>query len=142
MIVSQCWQHAGKHLEAQVILVAESVGAALDDADLVVESFDETQGDFVVGMAVRGDAVPVTFNHLSELLVGFQALPFECVAPVLEETSRPTFTLIAPQLAEGLLEQISGIQSLVGGEEPLQGGSTIERQILPPREQRVFWPLM
>jgi hypothetical protein len=36
-------------------LVAQTVGTPLQDADLVVEVFDETERDLVVGFAVGGD---------------------------------------------------------------------------------------
>lgn len=36
-------QHAGKDFESQVLLVAQSVCATLDDANLVVESLDEAE---------------------------------------------------------------------------------------------------
>ena len=40
---SDFWQHAGKNFQSQVLLVAQSVCATLDDANLVVESLDETE---------------------------------------------------------------------------------------------------
>lgn len=58
LVISEWRQHAGEHLQAQVVLVAETVGASLDDADLVVESFDEAEGYLVLGVAVGSDAVP------------------------------------------------------------------------------------
>ena len=45
---SKLGQHAGQDLQSQILLVAQPVGPALDDADLVVESFDEAQGDLVL----------------------------------------------------------------------------------------------
>ena len=68
-------QHAGQDLQPKVFLVAQAVGATLDDADLVVQSFDEAERDFVLGLAVGGDAVPVPLDHVGEVLVGLQALP-------------------------------------------------------------------
>ena len=65
-------KHAGKDLEAQVLLIAQTIGTALKDADFVVETLDEAEGDFVVGTAIRGNAVPVTVDHLGELLVGLE----------------------------------------------------------------------
>src|SRR5713101_3375578 len=65
-------KHAGKDLEAQVFLIAQTIGTALKDADFVVETLDEAEGDFVVGTAIRGNAVPVTVDHLGELLVGLE----------------------------------------------------------------------
>jgi hypothetical protein len=52
-------QHA-EDLEAQVLLVAEAIRPALDEAHLVVESLDEAKGDLVLSGTVARDAVPVT----------------------------------------------------------------------------------
>ena len=81
-------KHAGKDLKAQVLLIAQTVGTALKDADFVVETLDEAEGDFVLGEAVSGDAVPVTIDH-SELLVGLEARPSKCRLPVLEKSAAP-----------------------------------------------------
>ncbi len=35
------WEHAIENLESQVLLIAQSICAALDDANLIVESFDK-----------------------------------------------------------------------------------------------------
>ena len=48
----------------EVLLIAQAVGASLEDADLVVETFDEVERDPVLGSAVGGDAVPVTVDHV------------------------------------------------------------------------------
>jgi hypothetical protein len=78
-------QHAGKDFETKVLFIAYSVRASLDDADLVVEPFDEAERDLVLRFAVGGDTVPVAIDHVCELLVGLQSLPLERRAPVLEE---------------------------------------------------------
>jgi len=114
---SQGWQHAGENLEAKVLLIAQAVGTPLDDADLVVESLDETESDLVIWVAVGRDTVPVPLDHVGELRVGLQALPFERVAPVVEEASCPSLAFIAPELTERFLEEISGVEPLVGGEQ-------------------------
>jgi len=57
------------HFEAEVFLVPKSVGPSLDDADLVVDPFDEPQGHLVLLMAIRRDPVPVLLDHPGELLV-------------------------------------------------------------------------
>src|SRR5713101_8021426 len=41
-------QHAGEHLQAQILLVSQTVGAALDHADLVVEPLHESQRHLVL----------------------------------------------------------------------------------------------
>ena len=92
----------------------------MEDADFVVEALDETERDFVLGFAPGGNAVPVAVNHIGEAFVGFQALPFETGAPVVEEATRPTFAVVVPQLGEGLFEDIGGVQPLVGGKQDLE----------------------
>src|SRR2546427_10733698 len=83
-------QHARQDLQAQVLLVAQPVGTALDHSDLVVESFHETQRYFVLRTTVGGDAVPMPLDHRGELLVRVQPLPLQGGLPVLEEASCPT----------------------------------------------------
>src|SRR5882724_4532231 len=131
-------KHAGEDLEPQVFLVAQSVGAALDDPDFVVEAFDKPERDLVLGLAIGSDSVPMTVDHLSELLVGTQPLPFEGGAPVLEEAPCPALAPVAPELVEGFLEQVSGVQALVGGKQRLQCLAAFQGEILPVREQRVL----
>ena len=135
------WQHAGQDFQAQVFLVSQSVCTSLDDADLVVQPFNETKRNFVLGFAVGGDPIPMLIDHLSEFLVGFQALPLQARSPVLEEPPCPTFPLIAPQLPEGLLQHIRCVQSLVRCEQRLQRPATFQRQVLPARQQRVLLTL-
>ena len=115
--ILEFWQHAGEDLQPQVFLVAQAVGAALDDADLVVEALDEAERDLVLRVAVGGDAVPMALDHLGELLVRLEPLPLQACAPVVEEAPRPAFALVVPQLAEGLLEQVGLVQPLVGRQQ-------------------------
>lgn len=95
--------------EAEILLIAQAICPALEDANLVVEPFDEAQRDLVLGLAVGGDSVPMALDHFGKLLVGFQALPDETGFPVLKETPSPSGALVLPQLAERLLEQVGGI---------------------------------
>src|SRR6267378_1152770 len=88
--VSEYRQHAGEYFEPKVLFVAQAVRASLDDADFVVEPFDEAQRDFVLRFAVGGDSIPMAINHVGELLVGLQSLPLERGAPVLEENAAPS----------------------------------------------------
>jgi hypothetical protein len=85
---------------------------------------------------VSGDTVPVAVDHLGELLVGIEALPLERRPPVLEEPTSPAFLLVVPELTERLLEQVRDVESLVGGQERLEGPSSgLERSRItrPPR---------
>src|SRR5271168_3908596 len=62
-------QHAGENLEPQIFFVAQAVGAALDHPDLVIEPLDEAERDLVFRPAVGCDPVPMTIDHLGELLI-------------------------------------------------------------------------
>ena len=69
-------QHARQHLETKIVLISEAIGSALYDTDLVIETFHEAEGYFVLGLAEGGDSVPVVLDHLGELLIRLEALPF------------------------------------------------------------------
>jgi len=43
-------QHAGEYLQAEVFLITQAIGARLQYTDLVVETFDEAEGDLVLGL--------------------------------------------------------------------------------------------
>ena len=101
---SKLGQHAGEDLEPEVFLVAQAVGAALKDTDLVVQPFDEAQSDFVFGFAVGRNPAPVPLDQGGEVFVGFEPLPFELLAPVVEELSGPRFAVVIPELPEGLFK--------------------------------------
>ena len=51
----------------------------------------------------------MTLDHLGELLVGLEPLPFQAPPPVVEEASRPALALAVPELAKGLLEQVGSV---------------------------------
>jgi hypothetical protein len=101
MVVS--WEHASENLEPQILLILQPVCPALDNADLVVQALDEPERDLVLRLAESGDPIPMTLDHLGKLLVGFQSLPLEGIAPVVEEAARVGFPPVAPQLGEGFL---------------------------------------
>jgi hypothetical protein len=44
---------------------------------MVAEPLDEAERDRVLGLAVSGNALPMTFDHFGELLAGFEPLPFQ-----------------------------------------------------------------
>ncbi len=69
----------------------------------------------------------MALNHRGELFVGLEPLPLERRSPVLEEAPCPTFALVVPELAEGFLEQVRGVQPPVGSEQPLEGLATTAR---------------
>src|SRR6266545_8220196 len=86
--------------------------------------------NLVLRAAVGRDPLPVPLNHRRELFVGTQALPLERRPPVLEEAARPAFAAVVPELPERFLEQIGGVQPLVGGEQRRQGPAAAEGQVL------------
>jgi hypothetical protein len=139
--VLDLWKHAGEDLKAQVLLIAQTIGTALQDADFVVETLDETEGDLVVGTAIGGDAVPVTIDHRSELLVGLKPLPFKCRLPVLEKTSRPSLTPAVPQLPEGFLEEVGDVEPVVGLQQFVKGTAALQREIVAVRQQTILLAL-
>ena len=59
-------QHAGENLQSQVLFVVQSVCSTLDDADLVVQSFHESEGDLVLWPTIGGDSVPMPIDHLGK----------------------------------------------------------------------------
>ncbi len=129
-------KHTGKNLEAQVLFVAQTVGASLKDPDFVVEAFDETESNFVLGFAVGRNSIPVVIDHGGELLVGSQTLPFQGCAPVLEKATCPAFGLVVPELSECLFEHIGSVQAFVGFEQKLQGLAALAGKVLSVRKQR------
>ncbi len=134
-------QHQGQDLQPEVFLIAQTVGATLDDAYLIVQAFDEAESDLVLGLAVSRDAVPVPLDPLGELLVRLQAPPLEACPPVIEELTRPGFAVVVPELAEGFFEQVGGIQPLVGREQELEVLAGRAGEVLRMRQERVFLPL-
>ena len=134
-------EHGRQHFEAEVFLVAQAIRPPLEDADFVVEALDEPERNLVFGLAVSGDSIPMTLDHFRELLVGLQALPLEAGLPILGELARPGFALVIPELPEGFLEQVGGIESLVCCQQGLQGLAAISGQVLPVAQQDVGVPL-
>ncbi len=141
MTISDLRQHAGEDFEAKVVFVPKPVGSPLDDPNLGVEPFDEAQRDFLLGGAIGGDALPVSLHQGGEPLERLQALPSERLLPVVEEPPGPSFPTVVPQLSEGLLEQVSRMETLVGGQQFVEGLSPIQGEILSPRQQGIAMPL-
>ena len=113
-------QSTSQDLQLQILLVAQPVGTTLKDPDLVVESFDEAECDLVLGLAVGSDSVPVPVDRLGELLVRLQPLPLQLRAPALEELPRPGLAPVVPELSEGLLQHVGGIEPFVRRKQALQ----------------------
>ena len=77
-------------------------------------------------------------DHGRELLEGLQALPLQLRTPAIEELPRRGLALVIPQLPEGLLEQVGGVQALVGREQQLRVLACGAVQILRMPERGVF----
>lgn len=122
-------QHATQHFEAKVSFIPKSIRSALDDADFVVQPFDRAERDFVLWLAIGCDSIQMVFDHLSELLIGLQSLPLQTRAPVLKEFARPGLAGVIPQLTEAFLEQVCGVEALVGREQGLQCPFTLQREV-------------
>ena len=118
-------------------MIPDAVGAALNDTDLGVESLHETERDFVVGMAVTGDAIPMAFDHGGEILKGLESAPAQLGFPVVEKFSSPCGVLVVPQLPERFFEQIGLLDTPVGLEEEPERSSAFQIEIGMVRQERV-----
>ena len=110
----------------------------MQDADAVVESFDEAERHFVVDVAIADDSVPVSFDHAGECLVGFQPLPAERTLPSFVKSFGIDGGVVAPELSELFFEQVGFIESSVGLEEQFQGRTSIAIEVLFVRQQSIF----
>src|SRR5665647_2396135 len=137
----QFGQARGQDFQSEIFFVAQAVGAALKDADFVVEAFDEAEGDFVFRPAVGGDAVPVTLDHCGELFIWLEALPAQLSFPVVEKATCPCLRLVIPKLVEGLTKDVGRVQALIGVEQKLKAFSAFSRQVFFVRQQDILLPL-
>ena len=112
----------------------------LNDPDLALQPLYKPERDFLFGVDICGDTVPVAFNHLGEVFVGLEPLPLQGGSPVVEKPPGPALGLVVPELAKGFLEEVGRIQSLVGLEERLQGDTSIQGKVLPVGKQGVLLP--
>src|SRR4029453_18424006 len=114
--------------DPKLLFVAQAVSATLDHPYFVVEPLDEAERDLILRLAVGGDPAPMSLNHRGELLVWLEPLPLEAGAPIRKEAPRPALVLVAPQLAETLLEDIGRVEPLVGRQQRLQCPLAVECQ--------------
>jgi hypothetical protein len=126
---SDCWTTSAPGRLMSSSSTRSTVGAALKDADFVVEAFDEAEGDFVFRPAVGGDAVPVTLDHCGELFIWLEALPAQLSFPVVEKATCPCLRLVIPKLVEGLTKDVGRVQALIGVEQKLKAFSAFSRQV-------------
>lgn len=140
-IPGQRWQRTCEDLQAEVLLVADTVAATLDDADFVIEALDKAQRYFVLGGAVRGDAIPVAFGQRGELLKWGEPLPAKSAAPCLEEHPRLRDAAVLPELLELFLQHVGRVQPLVRREQRGECPSFLGTEIGAMREEHVLLPL-
>lgn len=134
---SMFWDKRGEDFEAEVFFVSKAVGAALDDADFIVHSFDETKADFVIHAAIRSDAIPMAFDHVGELFKWAQSLPSQLSLPVVEKLSCPAGLLVGPEVGKRFFEQIGFEELGVGIEESLERFAAFTAEMIPVGEQGV-----
>jgi hypothetical protein len=113
----------------------------LNDPNLVIETFHETEGDLVIRLAITDDAVPMAFDQPGKLPVRFQPTPLELGFPVLEELARPSGITVIPELPKRFLEHIRFVQTFVGLEQQIQGSPPVQIEIGPPRQERITMSL-
>ena len=65
----------GYDFEHQVLLIFNAISSALDNADFVIQTLHETEGYFVIGMAVTDDPIPVSLDHGRKFFEGVKPLP-------------------------------------------------------------------
>ena len=80
----------------------------------------------------------MALDHVAEALIRLEPLPLEAGAPVVEEAPCPTLVTIVPELAEALLEQVGGVEALVGGEQQPERALALKAEVLMARQQRVL----
>ena len=88
-------------------MISQPISPTLDNTNLVIQTFYKPEGDFLFGIDVCADPLPVAFSHLGELFVGFEPLPLQGGSPVIEKSLGPAFFFVVPELAEGFLEQVA-----------------------------------
>jgi hypothetical protein len=123
------------------IKYSEAIGAQLNHANLVIQTFDEPQLGRVARGAIRHDAVPVPFDQGGKLLERPEPLPFELLLPAGKELAGSAFPAIGPELAERLLEQVGDGLPRVGPEQLPKRAADHQREIGAVGERRVALPL-
>ena len=94
-------------------------------------------------MTIGGNAIPMGFNQLGKPSIRLQSLPFQAVLPSFKEGAGTALGSVIPELAEGFLEEVGGVQTPVGLEQFFSGARLPFRLRFLRRESKVYrWPLM
>ena len=72
-------------------------------------------------MTIGGNAIPMGFNQLGKPSIRLQSLPFQAVLPSFKEGAGTALGSVIPELAEGFLEEVGGVQTPVGLEQFFSG---------------------
>ena len=131
-------QSTSQDLRLQILFVAQPVCATLNDPGLVVVSFDKAKRDLVLGLAVGSDSISVPVDHLGELLIRLQPLPLQLPRRVLEELPWSCLAPVAPDLSEGLLQYIGGVEPIVRRQQELQVSPCSAAKVAHVRRQGVL----
>ena len=134
-------QSTSQDLQPQILLVAQFICATLKDPDLAVEPFDEAERNLVLRLSGDSGLIPVPVDHLGEPLVRLQPLPLPLPAPALEELPCPCLAPVVPELSEGLLQYVGGVEPLVRRQQELQIPPRSEAKVAHVRKQGVLLPL-
>jgi hypothetical protein len=109
----------------------------LKDANLVVETLHETEGNFMIGTTITDDTLPMALDQFDEFLVRFQTTPLELGLPVLKELECPCGILVIPKLSEGFFKHIGFAQAFIGLEQKRQGTPAVQIEIGFMRQKRI-----
>src|ERR1700739_1951559 len=60
-------QRASDDLQAQILLITQSIRASLDDSNLIVEALNEAKRHLVFWRAIGSNSIPMTLDHLGKL---------------------------------------------------------------------------
>ena len=83
--------------------------------------------------------MPSQWDSISSanLRYGCNRCHFQAVLPSFKEGAGTALGSVIPELAEGFLEEVGGVQTPVGLEQFFQGSSAIQTQVLASREQGI-----
>src|SRR6185437_9091549 len=102
-------------LEEEIGVVAEAVGHAFDDLDLVVDAFQDAGVHWV--MAVAEDAAEEALEADGEAFERFDAAADGAVVPLPKEALCISDAAITPQFLQVVLEHVHGKQPPVSGQQ-------------------------